>query len=276
MEPERGKLRPAKTVGRSLGEHGSRGGVAFTAPPSIDGGASRRTLRRLAIAGAAAAGIVTVALVVTQFEARDDSSAAAPPAAEASVSPSLLQLGPTELDLKATQLARAMLADGTAPAVKEPQQEALTALSETRIAASGVAPASAGEPVAAPAGPASQSAAERARHTLERLPPAARTALATGDTALFTIRIIDSVAEDGDRVSLALNGVRYGVLELNHPGWTLTVAAPVNAEALLEITAVDDGGGGVTFGATGADGVLRSRVMSVGESETWRLRYGGR
>ncbi len=104
--------------------------------------------------------------------------------------------------------------------------------------------------------------------------PEIRQQVLSGERSLFTMRIVDSAIEDGDAVSLSLEGVPYGEVVLSHAGAQVTVALKVGSTVRLRITAVrDGGGGGVTFGATSSLGEVRTRVMSVGEYEEWTIAF---
>jgi len=125
-----------------------------------------------------------------------------------------------------------------------------------------------------------KAATENAKSALQRgeIPPSfakdsdeTRRQVQSGEQALFTLRIIDIFEEDGDAVSIFLDGVPYGEIQLSHSGATLTLALKRNAEAHLRIVATHDGGGGVTFGAASSLGEVLTRVMAVGDSEEWTI-----
>lgn len=127
-----------------------------------------------------------------------------------------------------------------------------------------------------------KEATENARMALKRgeIPPSlaeapeqTRKEVLAGESALFKLHIIDSVAEDGDAVTVYMNGAPYGEIILSHAGADLTVALKRDSTAQLRIVATHDGGGGVTFGASSSLGEVRTRVMKIGDSEDWLISY---
>ncbi len=108
---------------------------------------------------------------------------------------------------------------------------------------------------------------------LRNAPLETRQQIASGEQQLYSVRLLDFADEDGDAVSIAINGVSLGELTLANAGARLTIPLKPGAPASISITAVRDGGGGVTFRAISSRGELRTRVMAVGESETWAVVF---
>lgn len=108
---------------------------------------------------------------------------------------------------------------------------------------------------------------------LASAPQAVRDAVRDGRMSLFTLHMIDFVDEDGDVVDVSINGMTMGQVILSHAGATMTVPLTPGIEQSFGVTAVQDGGGGVTFGAQSSAGQMVTRVMGVGESEVWTLTF---
>jgi hypothetical protein len=88
---------------------------------------------------------------------------------------------------------------------------------------------------------------------------------------LFSIRLVDTVAEDGDVVVVSVDGQALGRINLSNAGTVLTLPLKPGASTSLKVLAEKDGGGGVTFGAVTSQGQVMSRVMAVGESQDWTV-----
>lgn len=108
---------------------------------------------------------------------------------------------------------------------------------------------------------------------LASLPMPVREALRDGRMSMFTVRMIDWVEEDGDVVQIAVNGQALGQVNLSHSGAVLTIPLEPGKTHNFTVTAVADGGGGVTFGAQSSAGQMITRVMGVGENETWTISF---
>ncbi len=96
--------------------------------------------------------------------------------------------------------------------------------------------------------------------------------VAEGRRDLYSIKLIDSVAEDGDVVGIFIDGQPLGMVTLSHAGAVLTVPLKSDGATSLRVLAEKDGGGGVTFGAVTSRGQTMSQNMNVGESLTWSVR----
>lgn len=147
-----------------------------------------------------------------------------------------------------------------APAALEPPAAAPGAAPETRAASPlPVAPPELISP--APAAP--QSA----------LTPQGREAVRSDGYTIFSMRLIDDVAQDGDVVLISIDGVPMSYLSLTHAGATLEIPLKKGQSHRITVTAVRDGTGGVTLGLQTSAGMLLSRNMAVGESESWTIDY---
>jgi hypothetical protein len=104
--------------------------------------------------------------------------------------------------------------------------------------------------------------------------PKIREAIISGDLKLFKIHMIDTVAEDGDVVTISIDGALFGQVLLSHAGATLTIPAQPGQSHDLKIHALKDGGGGVTFGARTNSGDVISQVMPEGSYEHWIVKGG--
>lgn len=121
---------------------------------------------------------------------------------------------------------------------------------------------------------------KQARQALQKgeIPPALKAAdpvirqeVQEGARTFYSIRLLDTAADDGDVVLILIDGKPFGPVELSSKGATLTVPLRPGAQTVLSAQALKDGGGGVTFGAESSTGEIRTRVMSVGEQEIWTL-----
>lgn len=108
---------------------------------------------------------------------------------------------------------------------------------------------------------------------LERAPQSVRDAVRDGRMSLFTVRLMDFVAEDGDIVDVYVDGQPVGQLQLSNTGNVLSIPLTPGKQHSFGVTAVHDGGGGVTFGAQSSAGEMTTRIMGVGESETWTITF---
>ena len=125
-------------------------------------------------------------------------------------------------------------------------------------------------------------ATERAKITLAHgeIPPILRNTpvetqrqVASGERQLYSVRLMDFADEDGDAVSVTVNGISLGELILANAGARLTIPLKPGEGTSISITAVRDGTGGVTFRALSSRGEMRTRTMALGESETWTVVF---
>ena len=205
--------------------------------------------------------------------------AGAKSAASAPSSERRLGVTQADIDLEATALARQMLSveglDDTADVM-----ERAPAAQFTNPPQSGSSSAAAPEtaPPAASAGPrlgvSGLPVVERrrlVRAALSHATPAVRKEIADGRQAIYALHLLDNMVEDGDAVILYVNGNSQGRILLTNRGQTVLVALPTGALSQIRVLAVEDGGGGVTFGASSSLGEIRSKVMAVGDSDNWTV-----
>lgn len=105
------------------------------------------------------------------------------------------------------------------------------------------------------------------------LTPKGHEAVRSDGYSIFSMRLIDDVAEDGDVVQISIDGVPMSYLSLSHGGATLEIPLKKGESHRITITAVRDGTGGVTLGLQTTAGTFLSRNMAVGESDTWTVDY---
>ncbi|MDD5301670.1 MAG: hypothetical protein PHS14_01065 [Elusimicrobia bacterium] len=105
------------------------------------------------------------------------------------------------------------------------------------------------------------------------LTPQGRTAVRSDGWSIFSMRLIDDCAEDGDVVQISVDGVPMSYLSLSHAGATLEIPLKKGESHRITVTAVRDGDGGVTLGLQTSAGTILSRNMAVGESDTWTVDY---
>jgi hypothetical protein len=87
--------------------------------------------------------------------------------------------------------------------------------------------------------------------------------LADGSVRLAAVTVWDTMAEDGDMVELTAAGFSQRVTIMHKPA---TFFLPLNPGGSVVITAVRDGGGGVTLGVSTITGKLALPVLAVGQS----------
>jgi len=99
-----------------------------------------------------------------------------------------------------------------------------------------------------------------------KLPPAERAAIATavdqGQVKLVWITLWDNQVEDGDRVLLASDSLTLPVALLNAK---TTVAIPLPASGVVNLTGVADGGGGITVGVLSGGNPVKVPVLAPGQ-----------
>lgn len=105
------------------------------------------------------------------------------------------------------------------------------------------------------------------------LTPAGRAAVQSDGYSIFSMRLIDDVAQDGDVVQISIDGVPMSYLSLTHAGASLEIPLKKGESHRITVTAVRDGTGGVTLGLQTSAGMIVSRVMAVGESDSWTIDY---
>lgn len=93
------------------------------------------------------------------------------------------------------------------------------------------------------------------------------------EMSMYTLRVIDTAVNDGDVVGVSVNNLAIGQIALTNEGAEIQVPLVNNQEQVLKINAVRDGGGGVTFGAQSSTGKAMTRVMNVGDVDTWRIVF---
>ena len=74
-----------------------------------------------------------------------------------------------------------------------------------------------------------------------------------------------------DIVEIFVNGTSYGRILLSNAGQDVLIPLPAGTNAQVHVLAVQDGGGGVTFGVTTSQGEIRSTVMPEGGSDDWSV-----
>lgn len=145
-------------------------------------------------------------------------------------------------------------------------------------------PAAAPEPPAAPAAPETRASSPLPVAPPELVSPAAtapqsaltargREAVRSDGYSIFSMRLIDDVAQDGDVVQISIDGVPMSFLSLTHAGATLEIPLKKGESHRITVTAVRDGNGGVTLGLQTSAGMIVSRNMAVGESDSWTIDY---
>jgi len=98
------------------------------------------------------------------------------------------------------------------------------------------------------------------------LPPAQRAAVATavdqGQVGLVWITLWDNYAADGDRVQVSSDGLTLPVSLVNAK---TTIAIPLPASGVVNLTGVYDGGGGITVGVLSGGQAVKVPVMAPGQ-----------
>jgi len=91
--------------------------------------------------------------------------------------------------------------------------------------------------------------------------------------SIFSMRLIDDVAEDGDVVMISIDGVPMSYLSLSHAGAGLEIPLKKGESHQIKVTAIRDGTGGITLGLQTSAGTIVSRNMAPGETDTWTVDY---
>jgi len=250
----------------------------YTPRPQDEAPVAGRPVARGLLVSLIAAVAVAAAVALWLGAGRDSTPDAAAPALSTAQSVTQLWFTDADYDQQATDAARRMLSEGTAPTPASSLPAATPGVAPRTVADSAAGPERAttagvtAEPAIAPT-TASPDPIARARGALARMTGEQQRAVAEGSAGLFRLHVVDSVAEDGDAVSLTLNGIAYGAYWLAHQGFDVTVALTRNSVSQLVVQAVEDGGGGVTLGVQTSTGEQRTRVMQVGETESWIIGY---
>ena len=100
------------------------------------------------------------------------------------------------------------------------------------------------------------STRQRLKQILERRTPGSQTSLAK-------VSLWDFAAEDGDVVSLSSAGYTVTVPLFNKP---VEFAVPVDAIRQIQITGLQDGGGGITIAVRHGNGTITMPVLQEGQS----------
>lgn len=297
--PERVKQEavPALTMREQSG-----GTVGYSQPPPVvsDGRSGpKRWSRSLLLAAAAVVAIGSAALVVPSlFEPTP------PPVQVVQQASQTLRLGNQDIQHKATDYARALIAarqQGNAftggPTLAVAPLPPDTGAHSQQQAAVPTAPAGAPDTVstgvvpdvegastasASQAGSSAPSAVEpspdpaiqQAVETLvEHAPEATQIDIAEGRQVIYTLHLLDSQFQDGDIVSVSVDGANYGEILLRNGGEDLLIPLHPGSTSVVKIDAVRDGEqiNLVTFGARSSLGEARTRDMAEGQSEVWTV-----
>ena len=108
---------------------------------------------------------------------------------------------------------------------------------------------------------------------LANVPERTRKEVLSGEQSLYSVRLVDFLDEDGDWVKISINDALFGELLLSNAGAKLTIPLKKGTTTKFTCTASRDGGGGVTFRAISSTGEMRTRVMAVGECESWTISF---
>lgn len=95
--------------------------------------------------------------------------------------------------------------------------------------------------------------------------------LINNKSELRVIKIYDFLENDGDVVEITINNNRLGFYDLTNTEQKISVPFYKNVPTLIKVKAVDDGGGGVTFGMKGTQGEFKTKVMQLGETFSWEF-----
>ena len=105
------------------------------------------------------------------------------------------------------------------------------------------------------------------------LTPQGQAAVRADGFSIFSMQLIDDVAEDGDVVQISVDGVPVSFLSLSHAGATLDIPLKRGESHEIKVTAVRDGTGGITLGLRTSIGDVVSRNLAVGESDSWTIGF---
>jgi hypothetical protein len=93
----------------------------------------------------------------------------------------------------------------------------------------------------------------------------------SGRRVLYRVFLLDFLADDGDHAELFVNGVSQGDVRLKNEGTSLLIPLAAGMPVQMKLVATADGDGGVTVAFISSLGEARTRVMQVGEFETWQV-----
>lgn len=294
--PERVRPAGSSPRGSETEPVAGRGGAYSAPPPANQSGGPTRQKRSTPWWLLGAAAVVLAGGMLYRGDL--GGGPAQPPAVEQTTSAtvSVLALGTADIDQPATDLARALIAQGALAAPPpEPSPAAVpagtpptTPDAPTAAPRPDVAPHAAALPQPAPvvhrpkpAPDAPKPAApplapeveteQAVRQMLAQAPEATRAGIADGRQVIYSLHVLDDIAEDGDIVEIFVNGTSYGQVLLSHAGQDVLIPLPAGTNAQVHVLAVQDGGGGVTFGVTTSQGEIRSTVMPQGGSDDWSV-----
>ena len=293
---ERGKsqLRHEKEEHASLNRDfsGPSQSVGYSPPPQQPGRAAREKRKSWMLTAGllAAAGALLLAFVGPQFSEVHQSTEAT----AAQSDNRQLALAKADIDHEATEYAKQLIATGgfldangekiattrsdfengnlsspdTAPIIPAESQPTAPA----GDVSGGKAPPAASPPLpSAKSSGLSDARKEAVRKLVERAPKEDLQRIVAGKQVIYKVRLIDSIDEDGDVVDLFVNNISYGTVPLMHVGAEVIITLPEGTQAEVKVVARADGEGGVTFGAQTSQGEVRTRVMEVGESDSWTV-----
>ena len=243
---------------------GSRSAQPYIPLPT-DPNAKKQKKKRLWLILAA---LVTVIVIGSAYMGSNKHPSAPSSTVAAAVDDRVLKISSADIDREATETAKALIAaqdvslgPETAPAAQlQDSHPQIPAKGKNRIVTQG--------------GAAAQASVEKTklvRTVLRHIQRPTQQALLAGKEAIYRLLLNDNLVEDGDAVILYVNGNSMGQVDLTNKGQTVLVVLPVGALSQMRVLAVTDGGGGVTFGASSSVGDVRSKVMSVGDSDNWTV-----
>lgn len=105
------------------------------------------------------------------------------------------------------------------------------------------------------------------------LTPQGQAAVRSDGYSIFSMQLIDDVAQDGDVVQISVDGVPVSFLSLTHAGAVLDIPLKKGESHVIQVTAIRDGTGGITLGLRTSVGDVTSRNLAVGESDSWTVGF---
>ena len=192
----------------------------------------------------------------------------------------ILNLTQNDLDVATTNAITGALEDGASASAQEILRSAQdipqVALANTGEPL-GVAPAP--DVVVAPADPdvaaepsdplASAPAAEDPTVPVEPVLTSGMCAdIHSGDQGMYHLFLFDSCDEDGDVVTVIINGQPFATVPITHAGATLSVPLAFGSSNTIELFGLRDGGGGITVSFETSEGHYFCRDMLEGETQT--------
>lgn len=272
-------------------EPGRPGAQAYTPRPVFE---KPKPKGRWAAIGAGVLAVALAGTFMTSYLPGDPAPPGGPAAVADAKAEKVLRVGMNDLDTGATDRARRLLMEEKSPLpaadprIDRDSQMVGDGTTAGSAASEAAAPARDALPVAPPAAPSAAPSGspspippsgmdlvkrEPTRGELAALPAPVKDAIKDGRMGLFTLHILDWCMEDGDVVALSVDGMPIGQVMITHAGADITIPLKQGQSQTLTVTAVHDGGGGVTFGASSSLGDMRTRSMAVGESETWIISF---